>query len=1121
MIWKIAIALPAIGLAGCDLFGTAKVAAVIKRGAPMAALSNQIDIERVAALIPTNDSYLNKTTASSLQISGQCISESVAVRVTIALANLTTTIDCSADMGYFSTTFDLSSVADGPIDVKFEFLRENKNPIFEVTSRLSKLTADLPPFTLPTAFTESNEKISWTAVEGAASYNVKLRQHGTTGSYAIDTSITAAEITVSSLAPGTTYDVWVTAVDAAGNEFPASNFGPASFLKSDTTGPVVGALAASTSVGMSGFTLNWTAASDNVTLPGSLQYYVCSGTIVSDLSTVAKCEAATQEMDWSLNTLTLEIISKKPSTTYQYAVLVKDAVGNKSVYASLNQTTAVDTQVPSAGSLNAAGSVTAIGFALTWTAGSDNGTDPTSLKYYVCSSTTSAAAIDTPAKCLAATQEMNWTTNALTTAISGKAPLTTYYYDILVKDAAGNMNLYGGGTQATVADTTAPTVGSNSVSTGVSATGFTLNWTAAIDDVPPQTNLLYYVCSGASAAAINTVAACEGAGATMEMDWSVNTLTLGITGKSASTTYYYNVIVKDPAGNKAIYGGKSQTTSSGGGGTNYTFMIPVKVGNDINVVKHVVSSSSNDASGTTSTSSALVTLAAGLSDHLSLTMGSDDKAYVVYDKSNAGSTYVLGYNSVDSSSMSLGTETLIDNGFNYIPTSVDIALNASSVAVFWSGTSYNGGSTYAIRKSVGGGASAQLSGTTPGATFPSTHLYARFNSLGDQELVYRHKLNPFSYIVRRYYDDSVAALFAQTQDFVSCSSDSVSSLAMVPTKGGDDVMVLSQCGGALDQILVTDNIGRTSSGAAYTWTRSGTSGHSTNHASNVYSVMERSGKKDAYYVSDGGNVEYCDDMTSISNHCRNGPTTVYTRGDGETVSGVRVARTSDDQYFVIFTVTNISISSYLKIAKRLTDTSFSSATTLASNNGADTILGKRVGVVGVPDNSNWTTKHSFFVSSATHNGALEGLTPDALCRGYAFGARLPRALSTKAVLNSSLDPSTNYGGTRSGDVYTNASSPSLFKSMTDFTMSGVDPGASAFYTQAGTAVGSTFDVWIGDVSTAYEYCGPTFSPWTVGTSGSDGRIINVGNGNGSLAWFQSSYSTVACNNSYRLMCITK
>lgn len=111
-------------------------------------------------------------------------------------------------------------------------------------------------------------------------------------------------------------------------------------------------------------------------------------------------------------------------------------------------------------------------------------------------------------------------------------------------------------------DSTAPTPGNSGTITlsSVSSTGLTLNWSAATDSVTAQANLQYAVYYDSTADNLNTVAAAEGR--TQAMDYTANTTQKAITGMSAEETRYFVVIVKDEAGNKALYTAKSGTTNT-------------------------------------------------------------------------------------------------------------------------------------------------------------------------------------------------------------------------------------------------------------------------------------------------------------------------------------------------------------------------------------------------------------------------------------------------------------------------------------------------------------------------------------------------------------------------------
>ena len=113
----------------------------------------------------------------------------------------------------------------------------------------------------------------------------------------------------------------------------------------DAIAPTPGAFSASTDVESSSFTLNWSAASDNATATASIEYLLCSGPTIADIDSVSECEGSTVEMNYSAGILTQNITGKDPSTTYYYNVLAKDEAGNKAVYETFTQTTAVDVTV--------------------------------------------------------------------------------------------------------------------------------------------------------------------------------------------------------------------------------------------------------------------------------------------------------------------------------------------------------------------------------------------------------------------------------------------------------------------------------------------------------------------------------------------------------------------------------------------------------------------------------------------------------------------------------------------------------------------------------------------------------------------------------------------------------
>ncbi len=128
--------------------------------------------------------------------------------------------------------------------------------------------------------------------------------------------------------------------------------------------------------------------------------------------------------------------------------------------------------------------------------------------------------------------------------------------------AGGDAGAGGGGSS----DTTAPTPGTAISFSGISDTTITVSWGAASDAVTPAANLQYRLVRAATSAEIDTVAEVDaaGGGVTVIDDYTTNLTSRNVTGLTASTTYFFAVVVRDAAGNKAIYAPASQATSAPG-----------------------------------------------------------------------------------------------------------------------------------------------------------------------------------------------------------------------------------------------------------------------------------------------------------------------------------------------------------------------------------------------------------------------------------------------------------------------------------------------------------------------------------------------------------------------------
>jgi chitodextrinase len=184
-----------------------------------------------------------------------------------------------------------------------------------------------------------------------------------------------------------------------------------------------------------------------------------------------------------------------------------------------------DTQAPTTPANLAASNVTGTSMRLTWTASTDN-VGVTAYEVYR-GTTLLASNVTTPAY-----------------DVTGLSCTTTYNFTVKARDAAGNVS----GSSNTIwvntlycSDTQAPTAPANLSASNVTATGLTLTWTAATDNVGVKSYEVYR-------------------NGTLLND-NVTGTSLAVTGLSCATAYTFTVLAKDAAGNKSAQSsGLSATT---------------------------------------------------------------------------------------------------------------------------------------------------------------------------------------------------------------------------------------------------------------------------------------------------------------------------------------------------------------------------------------------------------------------------------------------------------------------------------------------------------------------------------------------------------------------------------
>ncbi len=326
-------------------------------------------------------------------------------------------------------------------------------------------------------------------------------------------------------------------------------------------GPTFSAISSTT------LTVSWEAATDAVTAEADLRYKVVRGTATSDIDSLAEAAAITSGddlvLDFTADTLTIDVSDLDPATDYAFAIVVEDEAGNQALYAPAAVTT-LDTSAPTVGTGIVFSSIAATSVTVSWGAATDDVTAAASLEYKVVRADT-LAEIDTLAEVDAITAGaqlvLDFTANTTTTNATSLTSSTTYAFAVVVRDAAGNEALYSPATVSTL-DVTPPTTGTPISFTDVLPTSVTVNWGAATDDVSAAADLEYKVVRADTEAELDTLAEVDAitSGAQLVMDFTADTTDAAATGLVLGTTYAFAVVVRDEAGNEALYTPDSVTT---------------------------------------------------------------------------------------------------------------------------------------------------------------------------------------------------------------------------------------------------------------------------------------------------------------------------------------------------------------------------------------------------------------------------------------------------------------------------------------------------------------------------------------------------------------------------------
>lgn len=415
--------------------------------------------------------------------------------------------------------------------------------------------------------------LTWTNPSDGSFDHVQVTCSPGSASPAIVAPLTQTKV-YSSLPDGAVYTFLVQTADTGGH----LSTGVSVQAAVDISAPSAGGGVTFSNTLATSVTVSWGEASDNLTPAALLDYTLLRSASGADMSTVAAAEANGTVVGEGVDLRTALATGLAEATTYQFVVVVKDALGNQSLYPPATMTT-LETTAPTPGTSISFAKVTAYSAQVSWGAATDAVTAANALEYKLVRAAVTAD-IDTVAEADAVTGTnlvMDWTANTTTSAAAGLSEYTQYFFAVLVRNAAGVKALYAPVPVVTTgwsvnADSTPPVPGNSGTIdiAGIQGTHLWLRWTGATDNVTAKSDLRYKVVSSTSnnlddtSTAESNGTAAMGWASVADLSWQGTTgserTAVVVSDLTEATSYYFNVIVKDAAGNKAVYTAKAATT---------------------------------------------------------------------------------------------------------------------------------------------------------------------------------------------------------------------------------------------------------------------------------------------------------------------------------------------------------------------------------------------------------------------------------------------------------------------------------------------------------------------------------------------------------------------------------
>jgi len=337
--------------------------------------------------------------------------------------------------------------------------------------------------------------------------------------------------------------------------------------------PSPGTIIEFTNITPASLTVNWTKATDDNTVQQYLEYkvvyqiYDIIGTVDVALSAgrvvplVIENPGGEEEViTWVQDNTSIDVKNLDDGIEYFFNVVVRDRYWNATAYIPASAKT-VDITAPEAGNAGLLEisdeeeyELENISLTLSWTKASDNNTSgPTVLEYRVVYSTSSNignvnSALEndmTPEAKQVWTTDIDSTVDIAEDYISGLTKGTCYYFNVLVRDEAGNTGVYQIISQTPAAGDDGTLTISDETPNSV-----TLNWTKATDSENDPSYIVYRVVYST----LNNIRNVEEAEANDEagFGWERDKDSKDINLPSGGN-YYLNVIVRDVAGIKTVY----------------------------------------------------------------------------------------------------------------------------------------------------------------------------------------------------------------------------------------------------------------------------------------------------------------------------------------------------------------------------------------------------------------------------------------------------------------------------------------------------------------------------------------------------------------------------------------